>query len=53
MVGAVSIVSVFAGTALAFGARWNPSRVEFMETCAGAFLLLGFGLLGSALQQFA
>jgi hypothetical protein len=51
MLGLLSLASVIAGSGLAFGTKWFPSRVETMETFAGAFLLLGFGLLGSALQQ--
>lgn len=52
MFGALSAVSVAVGSALAFGAKWQPSCTEPLETCAGAFLILGFGLLGSALPHF-
>jgi hypothetical protein len=53
MFGVLSVVSVVAGSALAFTAKCHPSRIEALETCAGAFLILGFGLLGSAIQQLA
>jgi hypothetical protein len=52
MFGALSAVSVVVGSALAFGAKWHPARTETLETCAGAFLILGFGLLGSVLPHF-
>jgi len=53
MFGLLSVVSVVAGSTLAYGAQFHPSRVEILENCAGAFLILGFGLLGSAIQQIA
>jgi hypothetical protein len=52
MLGALSTVSVVVGSAVALGAKWHPSRTETLETCAGAFLIFGFGLLGSALPHF-
>jgi hypothetical protein len=52
MFGALSAVSVVVGSALAFGAKWHPAHAETLETCAGAFLIAGFGLLGSALPHF-
>jgi hypothetical protein len=51
MFGALSAVSVVVSSALALGAKCRPSRTETLETCAGAFLILGFGLLGSALPH--
>jgi hypothetical protein len=51
MLGALSAVSVAVGSALAWGAKWRPSRTDRLETCAGVFLILGFGLLGSALPH--
>jgi hypothetical protein len=51
MFALMSLVSVIAGTSLAYGTKWFPAHVEALETCAGTCLLLGFGLLGSALQQ--
>ncbi len=50
MFGLLSIVSVVAGSALAVTAKRHPSRIEVLETFAGGFLILGFGLLGSAIQ---
>lgn len=52
MFGALSVLSVVTGSALAFAAKWNSLRTETLETCAGVFLLGGFGLLGSALPHF-
>jgi hypothetical protein len=46
MIGALSLASVVAGTALANCAKHSESRVEVLETCAGALLIFGFGLLG-------
>jgi hypothetical protein len=51
MFGALSVVSVVLGSALALGAKWRPSRTESLESCAGAFLILGFGWLGSVLPH--
>ena len=51
MFGALSAAEG-VGSALALGAKWHPSRTETLETCAGALLILGFGLLGSALPHF-
>jgi hypothetical protein len=52
MFGALSAVSVAVGTALAYGAKRYVTRTEIMETWAGAFLILGFGVLGSVLPHF-
>lgn len=51
MFGAISAATVVVGSALAFGARWRPARAEMLETCAGAVMILGFGLLGAALPH--
>ncbi len=51
MFGVLSVGSIVAGSALAFGAKWHQSRTETLETCAGAFLILGFALLGSILPH--
>lgn len=53
MFGALSAVSVVVGSVLAFGATWQPARAETLERCAGVFLILGFGLLGSALPHLS
>lgn len=53
MFGVLSAVTVAMGSALTFGAKLYPSRTETLETCAGALLLLGFGLLGSALPHLS
>jgi hypothetical protein len=51
MLGMMSAASVVMGSALAMGAKWRPLRSDALETCAGAFLILGFGLLGSVLPH--
>jgi hypothetical protein len=53
MVGVLSVVGVVAGAALAHGAKWFHSRTEVLETCAGALLIFGLGLLGSVLPHLA
>jgi hypothetical protein len=53
MFGAFTVLSVVAGSALAYGAKWHPSRTETLETCAGGLLILGFTLLGSAFPHFS
>ena len=52
MIGAISVVSVVAGAAIAYGAKWFPSRAELLEVGAGALLIFGLALLGSALPQY-
>jgi hypothetical protein len=51
MVGALSAVGIVAGAALAHGAKWYQPRTEVLETCAGALMILGLGLLGSVLPH--
>ena len=56
MFGLLSAASVVMGSALALGAKslgakWHPLGSDTLETCAGAFLILGFGLLGSVLPH--
>jgi len=51
MFGALSAVSVAVGSALAAGAKRYARRTEALETLAGAFLVLGFGLLGAFLPH--
>ncbi|MBR0873827.1 hypothetical protein JQ633_25945 [Bradyrhizobium tropiciagri] len=51
MLGALSVVSVGLGSALAFVANRFPPRTETLETFAGALLIVGLGLLGSALPH--
>ena len=53
MLGALSVVSVGLGSALAFVARLYPLRTDALETWAGAFLVAGLGLLGSALPHLS
>ena len=51
MFGALSVVSIGVGSALAYATKLYPSRTAIFETCAGTFLLAGLGLLGSALPH--
>ena len=56
MFGLLSAASVVMGSALAsgaksLGAKWHPLGSDTLETFAGAFLILGFGLLGSVLPH--
>ncbi|UGY19518.1 hypothetical protein WDM22_04745 [Bradyrhizobium septentrionale] len=53
MFGVLSVVSIGVGSALAYVTKSYPSRVETLETCAGAFLIVGLGLLGAALPHLA
>ena len=53
MIGALSVVGVVAGAALAHGAKWYQPRTEVLETCAGALLIVGLGLLGSVLPYLS
>jgi hypothetical protein len=49
MIGALSLLSVIAGAAVAYYANRFPAHVEALETSAGALLIGGLALLGSAL----
>jgi hypothetical protein len=49
MIGALSLLSVIAGAAVAYCADRFPAHVEALETSAGALLIGGLALLGSAL----
>jgi len=53
MFGVLSVVSVGVGSAIAVAAKRYPLRTERLETCAGALLIVGLGLLGSALPHLA
>ena len=53
MLGVMSVLSVGAGSALAFATKLYPLRAATIETCAGVFLIVGLGLLGSALPHLA
>ena len=53
MFGALSIVSIGVGSALAYVTKSFPSRTATLETCAGTLLLVGLGLLGAALPHLA
>jgi len=49
-IGAISIVSVTLGTALAYTASRLPRWQVTLEVVAGWLLIGGFGLLGYAIQ---
>ncbi len=49
MVGAFSLIGVVLGAVVAYVADRFPARAETLETCAGALLIGGLALLGSAL----
>jgi hypothetical protein len=49
MIGVLSLLSVIAGAAVAYYADRFPAHVEALETSAGALLIGGLALLGSAL----
>jgi hypothetical protein len=49
MVSAFSLLSVVLGGTLAYVAERYPAHVETLETSAGALLIGGLALLGSAL----
>lgn len=49
VVGAVSLLSVVLGGALAYMAGRFPAHVEMLETSAGTLLIGGLALLGLSL----
>jgi hypothetical protein len=49
MLGALSLISVVLGGIVAYFADRFPAHVEAIETCAGALLIGGLALVGSAL----
>ena len=52
MAGAVSLISVLAGTAFAHASDRLPSQREALEYAAGILLVVGFSALGGALRFF-
>ncbi|MDH2383353.1 hypothetical protein [Bradyrhizobium sp. CER78] len=53
MFGALSVVSIGVGSALAYLTEPSAAHAATLETCAGAFLIVGLGLLGAALPHLA
>jgi hypothetical protein len=49
MICALSLSGIALGATLAYAAHRIPSRIAFMETAGGVFLIAGLALLGSAL----
>jgi hypothetical protein len=53
MLGAISLVSIVVGGALAYAAGRVPGRREWFEGGGGAFFVFGVALLGSGLSSYA
>lgn len=51
MIQALATARVAVGLVLISGAKRYATRTETLEAWAGALLVLGFGLLGSALPH--
>ncbi len=51
VLSAISAISTGLGSAFALAARRSPLRADLLENTAGAFLIMGFGLLGSVLPH--
>jgi hypothetical protein len=49
MIGAICLMSVAAGSALAYFAERFPAHVEALETGGGVLLVGGLALLGAAM----
>lgn len=49
MIGALALVSLIAGGALAYAGERLPAQVQLLENTGGALLLAGLALIGSAL----
>lgn len=52
MFGALGVARTAVGSMLARGLKRHATRTETLEAWAGALIVLGFGLLGSALPHF-
>lgn len=51
MIAILGIVSVVAGSALAYATRWYQPNARILEACAGTLLILGLGSLGAGLPN--
>jgi hypothetical protein len=49
MVGAIGVLSILLGGTLAYAAEQFSAHIKTLETSAGALLIGGLALLGSAL----
>jgi hypothetical protein len=49
MLGAITLIAVVGGSAMAYFAARFPAHTEMLETCAGALLIGGLALAGSSL----
>jgi hypothetical protein len=52
MAGAISLISVLAGTAFAYASDRLPSQRETLEYTGGILLVSGLSVLGGALRFF-
>lgn len=52
MAGAISLISVFAGTVVAYASERLPSQRETLEYAGGILLVSGLSVLGGALRFF-
>ena len=53
MFGALIIVTIGVGSALAYATRSYRLRADLFEACAGVCLIAGLGLLGASLPHLA
>jgi hypothetical protein len=53
MLGAISLVSIVIGGALAYAGERVPARQAWLESGGGAFFVFGVALLGSGLSYLA
>jgi hypothetical protein len=49
MIGAIGLIGLLAGGALAYAAERVPARAALLEGSGGALLLAGLALIGSGL----
>jgi hypothetical protein len=52
MTFALSVLSIFFGTSLAYAAQRVPSYNVRLEQSGGALFILGFALIGAMLPRF-
>ncbi|MGX1360664.1 hypothetical protein QNJ95_37405 [Bradyrhizobium elkanii] len=51
MIAILGLVSVVAGSALAYATRWHQPKARILDACAGALLILGLASLGAGLPN--
>jgi hypothetical protein len=52
MISALSLLSIFLGTSLAYAAQRVPNYNVRLEQSGGALFILGFALVGAMLPRF-